>query len=60
LYIKTSNAYPIKYAIIKNTKYAMNVLEEYLNELVFGKYELKIVLYKIINKIVATATVSPA
>jgi hypothetical protein len=38
----------------------MNVLEEYLNELVFGKYELKIVLYKIINKIVATAIVSPA
>jgi hypothetical protein len=60
LYIKTSNAYPIKYAIIKNIKYAMNALEENLNELVFGKYELKIALYKIINKIVATAIVRPA
>ena len=50
----------MKYAIIKNIKYAMYVLEEKLNELVFGKYELKIALYKTINKIVATATVSPA
>jgi hypothetical protein len=38
----------------------MNVLEENLNELVFGKYELKIALYKIINKMVATTIVSPA
>ncbi len=50
----------MKYAIIKNIKYTMNVLEEYLNEVVFGKYVLKIVLYIIISKIVANATVSPA
>ena len=31
-----------------------------LAEFVFGKYELKIILYKIINKIVATAIVRPA
>ena len=45
---------------MKNIKYTMNVLENKWCELVFGKYVLKMTLYKIIKIIVAAAIVSPA
>ena len=50
----------MKYAIRKNIKYTMNTVETYFNEVVLGKYVLKIVLYETINMIVAITTVSPA
>ena len=53
--------YRSKYNNVLSFKSSTSTIEgENLNEVVFGKYELKITLYKIINKIVATTIVSPA